>query len=422
MDMQVSRGNIHAHMLRIPASKSLSHRALIASALHQGTSDIRNLVINQDTEATMRALRCLGAVFCMHEGHVRVRGIASPEDYNGDIIDCGESGSTLRFLIPLLTLSGKEVRFTGHGRLMERPQSVYEELFAQQGIRFEKRDSILYTEGKLKSGEITLRGDVSSQFISGLLFALPLCEGDSVIHITPPYESRDYVGLTEDVLEKSGIRFNDEGLTIHVPGSQKYGELSFRVDGDDSQAAFFAVLSMLAGIPLDVLDMPHNSRQGDHVIVELIRRFGGTVHETDEGYRFEPGPLHGCEADLGNCPDLGPVLFALAARAEGESVFHHCGRLRIKESDRIECMRQELEKLGCAMYAEGDTVRIRGIADWHEPVVLSGHNDHRIVMALSVLACAKDIPLLITGAEAVRKSYPDFFRDLAVTGAEVKEV
>ena len=404
--------------VHIPASKSLSHRALIAASLTPGDSLIHHLVDNRDTEATMRGMGLLGAEFKQTDDGMIVRGMEK-DKYDGSVIDCGESGSTLRFLIPLAALSGKEAVFTGHGRLMERPQKVYEDLFREKGLKFEKKDNCLYVQGPLRGGEYVIDGSISSQFITGLLYALPLCDEDSTILVKEPYESRSYVGLTLDVLHSAGIRIICEGNTYHVPGRQTYALKEYTVAGDDSQLAFFAARGMTAIEPVTCLDVNHDSRQGDRIMLEYIRKMGGRIEEIPHGFRFYPSALKGTDMDLQDCPDLGPVLFALAARAEGTSVFHHVKRLRIKESDRIACMEEELAKLGVIMESDEDTAWVHGVSGIRSGAVLDGHNDHRIVMALSVLASSDDVSVTIAGAEAVNKSYPGFFRDLEKTGVKV---
>ena len=413
-------GRAEGSPVSIPGSKSMSHRALIAAALSDQDTVITGLVENKDTEATMRCLAHLGASFeAQDDGRMLVHGIGNRFSYDGAVIDCGESGSTLRFLIPLFSLTNETVTFTGHGKLMSRPQTVYEELFRKQGLHFETTEDTLTIRGALKPDACTVRGDISSQFISGLLFALPLLKGDSNITVLPPYESRSYVGLTMDVLEKAGITFEETGDTIYIPGNQNYRADTLHVEGDDSQAAFFAVLALTGQKPVIVKNMAHESRQGDHVIISLIEQAGGTAEPMEGGYAFLPGSVKAFTADLADCPDLGPVLFALAAIAEGTSVFTHCGRLRIKESNRIAAMKEELGKLGVSVQEDGDTVTIEGVPVIRGGVTLDGHNDHRIVMALSVLAVRAEEPVTIHGAEAITKSYPNFFEDLRIAGAEV---
>ncbi|MBR4456766.1 MAG: 3-phosphoshikimate 1-carboxyvinyltransferase [Solobacterium sp.] len=408
--------------VRIPGSKSISHRALIAASLAQEPSVIRGLVNNADTMATVNCLKQFGARFePMEDGALKVHGFPGKFLYDGSIVDCGESGSTLRFLIPLFSMGKQEVVFTGHGRLMSRPQTVYEDLFRKRGLKFEQKGELLYVKGPLSPGDYAVKGNVSSQFISGLLFALPLVNGDTSIVVKEPYESRSYVGLTIDMLEEAGILIREEKNILYVPGGQRAHGLNTSVAGDDSQAAFFAVLAMCAGTAVPVSNLRHASRQGDHVMISLFEQAGGRSVETADGYRFEPGEARAFEADLADCPDLGPALFALASICPGTSVFHHCARLRIKESDRVACMKQELEALGVSVrIRDEDTVEIDGCSTLKGGVTLHGHNDHRIVMALSVLAAACQEPLTIEGAEAVRKSYPGFFEDLRKAGAEVQ--
>jgi 3-phosphoshikimate 1-carboxyvinyltransferase len=410
-------GGHQAAVIALPASKSLSHRALIAASLSKGDVLIHHPAHNRDTEATMQVLSHLGASFEAEGEDVLVHGMGYPR-YDGALLDCGESGSTLRFLIPLATLGSDPVRFTGHGRLMERPQSVYEQLYHHRHLRFEKKDDILTVQGPITGGKYKVDGSVSSQFISGLLFALPLCHEESTLCVTEPYESKSYVGLTLDMLKRSGIRIDETGNTYHIPADQIYDLKETAVAGDDSQMAFFAAKGVLGSAPVEVIHVDHDSRQGDHIILAYLEKMGGRIETTAGGYRFYPSHLHGETMDLGDCPDLGPMLFGLAALAEGTSHFVHAGRLRIKESDRIACMEEELNKLGCHMISDEDTVTIEGVEKLKENVSLHGHNDHRIVMALSILASCSD-GIIIDEAEAVNKSYPDFFKDLQRCGAEV---
>lgn len=415
----ITPSRLHSADIPIPSSKSLSHRALICAALAEGESVITDLVENKDTEATIRCLEMLGARFERNGSVLHVHGIGKASSYDGRILDCNESGSTLRFLIPVFAALHEHAGFTGHGRLMERPQDVYADLFHHQGLSFEKKDSVLEVQGLLKGGEYTIRGDVSSQFISGLLFALPLLKEDSVLHVLEPFESRSYVGLTMDGLETAGITVTMNGNDLFIPGRQTYRPFETRIAGDESQAAFFGVLSAITGTALKVSNVAEHSHQGDRVYRDVLSQAGCASSWNENGWMFMPGPLHAFTADLADCPDLGPVLFALATQCEGTSVFTHCERLRIKESDRIACMEEELAKLGCAMESTADTVMIKGKTAVHGNVTLNGHNDHRIVMALSVLACTADSPVMMEEAEAVNKSYPDFFRDLAGTGAVI---
>lgn len=339
-------------------------------------------------------------------------------------VDCCESGSTLRFLIPLASLTGQEVTFVGRGRLMERPQSVYEALYREQGLRFVQSPSGLTVEGALSSGDYTLAGNVSSQFISGLLFALPLLSGNSTLHLIPPVESRSYIDMTRSVQAAFGVtsRWVDE-TTLEIPGGQAYRPCDYTVEGDYSQAAFPAVLgAVTGGVTLTGLAEP--TLQGDAAILDILRRCGADFSRTEQGIVFRKAPLHGTDIDLADCPDLGPVLMVLGLFCEGQTVIRNAERLRIKESDRIEAMETELRKCGGVLSSAGGTITIEGCAGaLHAPDgVLSGHNDHRVVMSLSVLALAAGLRLPIDGAEAITKSWPNFFTAIKPLGAEVEDV
>ncbi len=416
MEITVSRGTPADTVIRVPSSKSLSHRALIAAALASGTSRITQLADNEDIAATRRCIEAFGARTEKDGEELIVAGTGGRITYNGQLIDCAESGSTLRFLIPIAGVTDQEVRFTGHGRLLQRPQTVYEEIFRKQSCRFEMKDGQLTVCGPLRCGTYEIAGNISSQFITGLLYALPMLEGDSVIQVREPYESRSYVNLTLAALQRAGIRIDAEGSVYRIKGSQKYQPFIARMEADASAAAFFIALAMLRNVPLTIADLDPSSAQGDLVMVRIAEQFGAEAVWTETGCRIIPHMMKAVEADLSDCPDLGPVLFAAAAMAEGTSVFHGVGRLRLKESDRIQAMEEELAKLGCQMTSDQDTVYVTGKAQLAGAVV-DGHNDHRIVMALSVLAASSDVNITIRGAQAVAKSYPDFFSDLQKTGA-----
>lgn len=417
MRAQISHSNVkEGAFISLPSSKSLSHRALITAALATGVSKIDGVAISKDIEATMRAMSALGASFTVKGNTITVKGAGSLLKSDG-VVDCGESGSTLRFLIPLFALLEKETVFTGHGKLMERPQSVYEELFEKQSLQFEKDGSFLKVKGPLHGGYFSLPGDVSSQFFSGLLFALPLCKEDSVIEILAPFESSSYVNLTIEALRKAGVQATLKDDILHIPGNQTYHSFETTVEGDDSQMAFYAEMALIHQAEVEVGNVSHDSMQGDHIIIDFACQSGAKVIETEKGYLFAGGHGKAITADLSNCPDLGPALFALATQLEGTSVFTGCGRLRIKESDRIACMEEELRKLGCDISSKGDRVTVKGKTELNRNVILHGHNDHRIVMALAVLASISD-GCIIEDGQAVSKSYPHFFDDFRACGME----
>ncbi len=422
MDVIIQKGNLHDVDIAVPSSKSVSIRALIAAALAEGDSEIYGLSICRDTETVIKVLEERGISMQRTQDRLMIRGQADSRFFSGGSVFCGESATALRFLIPLAACGEDETKFCGEGRLLNRPLSVYETLFRDQGLLFQRDAGCLIVRGKLKSGKIRIRGDISSHFTSGLLFALPLLEKDSELDIITNPVSEPYIDLTVDVLNKAGIYIERKENRFYIPGSRRYHAFSMRIPGDDSQAAFLIALSQIGRIGVHIPNMAHDSLQGDHVILQLIRDMGGVVRKETEGFSFSPGELKPLSADLRNCPDLGPVLFALASQTDGISEFHHAERLRDKESDRIRCMQEELAKTGCRMKINDGCVRIKGKPGMPDDMIFDGHGDHRIVMALSLLAFAGSGTVRIHGCEAVRKSYPDFFRDLAAAGAEIRFV
>lgn len=398
--------------VKIPPSKSVAHRAIICACLAEGTSVIRNVSESDDMKATIGAMQALGAKLARSGDTLTIEGTGGVPKRSFLKADCIESGSTLRFLIPLFSLTGGNVSFSGSRRLMERPQSVYESLFREQGLFFQADGANVSLCGALKSGGITLRGDISSQFITGLLFTLPLLSGDSVIRVLPPFESRSYIELTLGVLRAFGVHasFSDE-YTLHIPGKQRYRACEYPVEGDYSQLAFFAVRGAV-GVKTVCEGIRTDSVQGDRVICEFVRRAGANVIQKDDTVTISPARLSGQEFDLADCPDLGPVLMVLAAFCEDETRLVNAGRLRVKESDRIAAMEEELSKLGVTISSTADTVTISGRKPMNSPVSVYAHNDHRIAMSLAVFASAAEQPVTILGAECVKKSYPDFFEAL----------
>ena len=398
----------------VPPSKSMAHRALLCAGLAAGETRIQGILPSQDMEATCRALTALGASIARQGSLARVQGVAGRPKAPQGPVDCGESGSTLRFLIPAFALASAPARLTGRGRLPQRPLGPYGAIFHGQGLPFAQDETGVSFQGPLAPGDYGLPGDVSSQFISGLLFALPLLPGDSHIRIQPPFESRGYVNMTLQVMDAFGVQaaFLD-GLTLHVPGNQRFTAPAapFLVEGDDSQAAFFLTLDAILG-DVSVAGLSLRSIQGDRVMGEILARCGHVPGQL-------PRPLAPFVADLGDCPDLGPILMTLGLFCQGESRLLNAGRLRLKESDRGTAMAQELGKLGGQASLAGDEIRIRQSRLRPGPA-LSSHGDHRIAMALAVAALGARIPADIQGAEAVEKSYPDFWKDLAAIGARVE--
>lgn len=378
----------------VPPSKSQAHRAVIAACLSVGESVISNIVFSQDIAATVQAMVTFGAAATHRDGVLRVTG-AMPQAPEGAVIDCSESGSTLRFLIPLAWVSGKKVTFTGRGRLMSRPLDPYFDLCDAEGIAYEKTDNAVTFCGKLKGGTYRLPGNISSQFITGLLFALPLLSADSRIELTTDVESVGYIQMTLDVLAGCGIAIthSDDFKTYEIRGNQHYLPKDLTVEGDYSQAAFYLCANAM-GSRVDVQGLNPDSAQGDKEILSIINRFGE--------------PLTAITIDASQIPDLVPVLAVLASQAEGETRIINAARLRIKESDRLATTRDLLSRLGAEVTETADALVIPGKARLRGGVV-DAHNDHRIAMAAAIAATVAEGEVTILGAECVAKSYGNFW-------------
>ena len=409
----------------VPPSKSAAHRAVVCAALAAGTSHIGNVEFSQDILATLGAAQQLGAKVERGEHELTITGRGNADGFATITrpVFCNESGSTLRFILPLFSLTAQKVRFTGAGRLMQRPQEIYAQLFERQGLRFEQNEQGITIFGRLCPGTFTLPGNVSSQFISGLLFALPLLPGDSQLHLIPPVESRSYIDMTRAVQAAFGVhsRWLDE-TTLLLPGGQQYHPCDYNVEGDYSQAAFPAVLGAVCG-GVTITGLAPDTLQGDAAILDILRRCGAVFTRKGDSVTFAKAPLHGVDIDLADCPDLGPVLMVLGLLCEGTTVIRNAERLRLKESDRIAAMEAELRACGGVLESDGGTITVHGCAGLlHAPAApLHGHNDHRVVMSLAVLAAAAGLPLTVDDAEAIQKSWPGFFADAAPLGVEVED-
>ena len=388
-----------------PPSKSLSHRAILAAALAAGESRVAPLDLSQDIRVTLEAVQTLGARYDRERDVIAGMGGKAERRAALPQIDCGESGSSLRFLIPVaLALCGGGV-FSGRGRLMERPQEPYFALFREKGIAYQKEGNRLTVEGVLPPGVYHLPGDVSSQFVTGLLYALPLLPGDSEILVKTPLQSKDYVAMTLDVLNAFGIAFRQEEMQhFWIPGRQTYKASHWDVEPDLSQAAFFAVAQALHN-PVTLLGLPPGSRQGDGVIFSLLGRFSGKE------------PL---EIDVSQCPDLVPALALAAALRDGNAVTVLTGaiRLRAKESDRLASVTRQLNALGADITEGPDFLEIRGVSR-----LLGGRvdseNDHRIAMTLAIAATVSAGDVILSGAESVQKSYPAFWTEYQRLGGKI---
>lgn len=412
----------------VPSSKSMGHRMCICAGLSVTDCVVDNIAISQDIEATNRCLQGLGVtvteVASRFEGRSAFQYGKLKLPQKEVTVDCGESGSTLRFFIPLGALCNMPVTFTGHGKLVSRPLQPYYDIFDRQRVRYrtgENGQLPLTVAGRLQPGKYVLPGDVSSQFISGLLFALPFLEGDSDLEILPPLESASYIDLTVSSLQRFGIEIiRADELHYQIPGNQQYQAHAERVqvEGDWSQAAFWLVAGAIGSNgELDCCGVSPLSLQGDKAVLRILHAMGADVLKKDNEFIVRPSRLRGCIIDAADCPDLVPVLSVAAAVAEGTTHIINAGRLRIKECDRLAAMHSELQKLGAHITEEPEGLLIEG-----RPEGLPGGadvdawNDHRIAMSMAVAALACKAPVNLTGGESVSKSYPEFWNDYAAVG------
>ena len=420
MKIQINPGTARGRVTA-PPSKSMAHRMMICAGLAAGTSVLQGISDSQDMQATLDCLAALGAQWQKDGEKVTITGIGSARTavhadagaagtQTGEpALRCRESGSTLRFFIPICLQTGRRAQLVGAPRLMERPLQVYAQLCRERGLLFAQEGQTFTVQGPLPAGSYRLRGDISSQFISGLLFALPLCEGDSTVTILPPIESRPYIDMTLAALKTFGVRAAwQDAQTLYIPGGQQYHACDAQVEGDFSNAAFFGILDAIRPenqVQIDGLPPAADSLQADRVYPALLARLD------------TPAPC----IDLTDCPDLGPILFAAAA-AKHSGRFVGTKRLKIKESDRGAAMAAELRKCGVSVTVGEDEILVEPSASGLQAptVPLSGHNDHRIVMSAAVLLTLTGG--VIEGAEAVSKSFPDFFDKLQALGIEVKNI
>ncbi len=402
--------------INIPPSKSLSHRALICASLAKGKSIITNIMFSDDIKATMNALTQLGAEFEIDGDTVTVTGTRRLR-YNNNPVNCNESGSTIRFLIPLFSLTNKKITFVGKESLIQRPQSIYQEIFDHDENQFEIQEKSLVVKGSIKPRNYFLEGDVSSQFFSGLMFSLPLLEEDSKIFITSTLESKSYIDLTIQTLELFGVEVQEIENGYFIRGNQQYTPANYRIEGDFSQAAFFLVGGAIGGaIKIDNLN--HDSKQGDLAIIDIIKNMKGKVIYTENGFVTDQSTLYGTTIDLSDCPDLGPIVALLGALAKGQTTLTNINRLRLKESDRVESTVNTLSQLGANIKIQDEEIIIHGKNSLKGGVTVDSYNDHRIAMMAAIASTRCKEEITITRANAVNKSYPHFFEDLKQVGGK----
>lgn len=398
----------------MPPSKSAAHRAIICAALSKGKSVISPIEFSNDIKATTECMAALGAEISFNGKTLVVDGTNLFKNKNA-VLDCGESGSTLRFLIPVCAAGEVNVQFIGHGKLPERPIGIYLDCLPKKGVACVTNGGLpLNISGQLKSGIYEIAGNVSSQFITGLLLALPLLDGDSEILLTSPAQSVGYIDMTIDIMQRFGVHVDRTPNGWKIAGGQKYIPQDFTVEGDWSQAAFFMTAAALGGkITIDNLNI--DSCQGDKECMEIYRRFGAKITESQGEITIEHDKLIGINIDATNIPDMVPALAVTAALADGVTVITGAARLRIKECDRLAAMADGLSRLGAKIQETKDGFVITGVQTLKGAEV-EGYNDHRIVMSLATAAVCTEGEIIISDRESINKSYPGFFEDYRKLG------
>lgn len=403
----------------MPPSKSIAHRVIICASLANKESRIDNIEYSDDINVTIAAMRKMGAKIQTFDKYLIIKGIDNQINFDSKEVFVNQSASTLRFLIPLFALNNRNTIFIGKKDLFKRPIEVYKKIFNQQGLMFKLEENYLSIHGVLQPDIFHVVGNVSSQFISGLLFALPLLNKDSKIIIDGKVESSPYINMTIAVLKEYNIDIKINENEIYIKGNQKYIAKDYQVEGDYSQFAFFAVLGALNN-GIKCLNLKHNSIQGDRVIVDILKKLNVKVTEIENGYLIEKSNIGSGSFDISNAIDLAPILCVLGMYSEGTIYLTNAHRLEYKESNRKENMVLELSKLKADIISTDDSISIQGrqIYDCNEE--LDPHNDHRIFMALVIAALTLERNVIIKDAQCMNKSFPTFIQKLKSIGANIE--
>jgi len=423
-NVKISPGGLNGVVRAIP-SKSQAHRALICAALADKTTTIECEGGSEDIAATAECLSALGAKIEREPGSYTVHPLKREGNNDTAALDCGESGSTFRFMLPVVGALGRRSSFILKGRLPERPLSpLYEEL-VRHGCELSPQGTVPFcAEGRLAPGRYSLDAGVSSQFISGLLFALPLLDGDSELQLTGQAESFPYIELTLAMLEIFGIKAEFKNDVFFIPGGQTYRSPGkAHVEGDWSNAAFWLCAGAVGKERITCTGLNLKSRQGDRAVLDILKNFGANIEikENASAVTVSGGKLRGIEIDARDIPDLVPILSVVGAVAEGPTVIRNAARLRTKESDRLAAVSAVLRAVGADADETEDGLVIHGPAAFKGGEV-SSCGDHRIAMAAAIAASVCADKVVIQNAHAVNKSYPGFFDDLRLLGGEVEEL
>lgn len=414
MDVKIQPSTLSGR-LTPPPSKSAAHRAAICAALAHGISRLSPIEATNDMLATINAVKTLGTSAAFADDGTLVISAVGNHPASA-VIDCGESGSTLRFMVPVAAALGISASFRGHGRLPERPMDELVQVMETHGIIFEKKDNeILSCSGKLTPGRFEIAGNVSSQYITGLLLALPLLDGDSELTLTSPLESRAYVDITVDIQNKFGVNITETATGYRVAGNQRYKPQIFTVEGDYSSAAFWLCAGALGG-NVEISGLNFSSKQGDRRIMELLKDLGANIKYGRDFVSLSEYECKGFDVDVSQIPDLMPILAVAAVYSNGVSRLYNARRLRLKESDRIAAVAQGLRGLGAGVIEHPEELIIIGHGWLFGGGKIDSFGDHRIAMSMSIAASYARNPSVILGAESVDKSYPGFYKDFAVLG------
>jgi 3-phosphoshikimate 1-carboxyvinyltransferase len=422
MDVLVKNTERLEGAVSAPPSKAFTHRMVIAASLANGTSRISNPLVSNDTQATLEAVKALGAKTELRANCWTIHGTEQLKTPSQPI-DCRESGSTLRFMIPVAALAEGPSKFLFEASFERRPVSPLLESLRELGVESAVQEdglSVTISGGGIGGGSTSIRGDVSSQFISGLLFACPKAKEDTEIHISPKLESRGYVEMTLEVLIDHGLKgtVNHDLSRLRIPANQSYCPYDHTVPGDFSSAAFLLTAAAVTQSHVTVNSLEYQTFQGDREIVDILEEMGASVTAGEDYVEVEGEPLAGVDIDAKDIPDLVPVCAVLACYAEGRSEIYNAKRLRYKESDRLDSISTELKKMGADITVNADGLTINGGCPLHGATV-DPHNDHRIAMACAVAALGAEGETKIQNVECINKSYPQFFSDMRVLGANV---
>lgn len=396
--------------ITVPPSKSFAHRSIICAALSGGNCKVFNFTTSKDMEATLNFVTAIGMGYEVQGNVLRIFKSRSMAQN----VNCMESGSTLRFVLPILGALGISTTLTGHGRLPERPMEVYSNLLPKFGVSMSSSNLPISIDGKLKSGVYEVPGNISSQFITGLLFALPLVDGNSEIHVIGDFQSKSYIDITLSVMKYYGVEILETNYGYKVKGNQQYKSVDYTVEGDWSQTAFFLTMGALSKDYLTIKGLNINSVQGDRKALELYKKIGADI-VVGENIQIKKGEIRPFDVDAKDIPDVIPTLCACLALANGESLIYNAERLRIKESDRLLSTQKAINAIGGKVEILNDSLKIYGVKEFTSGKV-DGYNDHRIVMTVASVMEAVKGDVEVSDPLSVNKSYPLFYEDFEKIG------